>query len=242
MNKVTLEVGISSVADAVAAVNGGADRLELNLGLELGGLTPSIGLVVEVLDVGKDKQVDVVTMIRSRASGFVYSESEKQVMVNDAEALLMAGVNGIVFGGLNGDGSVDLSFTEAMCEMADGREVVFHRAFDVIQDQVKALEDLIRCGVKRVLTSGGKASAAAGIAQLKRLNELSAGRIEILAGAGINADNVQQIVNESGCRGVHGSFSVLKNDEAGVVGENTYPATCEDKVSAVRRVLDNIHG
>lgn len=242
MKKVTLEVCISSVADALAAVNAGADRLELNVGLELGGLTPSIGLLLEVLEVVKGKKVSVVTMIRPRGSGFVYNDSEKQVMVNDAESLLYAGADGIVFGGLNEQGALDEPLTHTMCDIAKEHEAVFHRAFDVIEDQEKALADLIELGVKRVLTSGGKQSAEAGIAQLKRLRELSRGRIEILAGAGIGAENVERIVRETGCDGVHGSFSVLKHDEAGVVVDNNYPATCETKVRAVREILDKVNG
>ena len=200
---ITLEVCIDSVESALAATEAGADRLELNAALELGGLTPSPGLVAEVLAA---TSLPVIAMLRPRAGDFMYSESEFRIIRRDAEALLAAGVAGLAFGFLDVFGTIDRPRIRAITAIMDGRESVFHRAFDLVPSLEFALEELIDLGIWRVLTSGGAETAIAGIPQLARLTEQAADRIEILAGAGVRASNVRRLIDATGCRQIHGTF------------------------------------
>ena len=197
---VLVEICCGSLEDALHAQEGGADRVELCSALCVGGLTPSLGAILEVeAQVG----VPVMVMIRPRAAGFHYRDSEIAVMERDARAALEAGAEGVVFGTLRADGSVDEAACGRLRRAADGREAVFHRAFDATPDPFRALEQLIGLGITRVLTSGQRASALEGSATLGRLIERARGRIEILPGGGIRAHNVQELVRTTGCSQVH---------------------------------------
>ncbi len=208
-NSVRLEVCVGSLEDAVAAQSAGADRVELCGALELGGLTPSIGLVEQVC---REVALPVFVMLRPRAAGFAYSESEFRCMTIDAERVLNAGASGIVFGVLDTSGKIDERRIEMLATLAEARETVFHRAFDGIREKEVALETLCRLGIGRVLTSGGPAAAVEGIPMLKRLVSQSAGRIEILPGGGIGAEDVSQLLSETGCSQLHVGASVGRVD------------------------------
>jgi copper homeostasis protein len=197
---ILLEVCVGSVADVETAVAAGADRLELCGGLELGGLTPSIGLVENALSVCP---VPVVVMLRPRAGGFCYDRHEFAAMLRDAEHFLDLGVSGIVFGILRRDGAIDRALCAELVERAGRRQTVFHRAFDFVQRQYEAFDVLADLGCTRVLTSGGKPTAAQGVDMLHELNARAAGRIEIMPGGGIRAENVVEIVRTTGCSQVH---------------------------------------
>ena len=157
--KVLLEVCVGSVWDAVRAAENGADRLELCSGLELGGLTPSAGMIAEVV---RSVEIPVVVMLRPRAGGFCYAEADFRAMLHDAEQALEAGASGLVFGVLRGNGQIDQERCGRLVEAAGDRQRVFHRAFDVVPDPLAALEQLIELGVTRVLTSGRQPTCAAG--------------------------------------------------------------------------------
>ena len=165
--EVTIEVCVGSVDDALAAAAGGADRLELCSALELGGLTPSLGLLEDVLQA---TDLPIVTMIRPRAGGFAYSDREFATMLHEARHAVGAGAAGIVFGCLQADASVDAGRVAQLVQAAEGRQTVFHKAFDCVSDQAAALEVLIQQQVTRVLTSGGCASAIEGKEQLRGLS------------------------------------------------------------------------
>jgi copper homeostasis protein len=241
---ITLEVCIDSVESAIAATEAGADRLELNAGLELGGLTPSPGLVAEVL---ASTSLPVIAMLRPRAGDFVYSDSEFRIIRRDAESLLSAGVTGLAFGFLDEFGNIDRPRTYALTALMSGRESVFHRAFDIVPSLNFALEELIDLGIWRVLTSGGAVTAIAGVPQLALLNEQAAGRIEILAGAGVKASNVRRLVDGSGCKQVHGTFrgpgvyvsAYESSEDAGLAAFRApaYPGASADEIRAVRKAL-----
>jgi copper homeostasis protein len=124
-------------------------------------------------------------------------------MEADAELLLEAGAAGVVFGALDARGDVDEHRTRGMVLLAEGAQTVFHRAFDQARDPDAALDALIACGVTRVLTSGGRATALEGADRIRALAERAAGRIEILPGGGIREDNVEEIVRRTGCAAVH---------------------------------------
>ena len=200
MQPILLEICCGSAEDAIEAANGGADRVELCSALFLGGLTPSLGSLVEAK---QRTQVPVIAMNRPRQAGFCYSATEFAVMERDAELLLERGADGIVFGILNADGTVDVKRTRALRQRIGARPAVFHRAFDVTPDPFRALEELIDLGITRVLTSGQKNSAPEGSGLIKQLLERAEGRIEMLPGAGITVENVRQLLERTGCAQVH---------------------------------------
>jgi len=199
-----LEICIDSIESAIAAKEGGADRLEVCSSLAAGGTTPSVGLVQQCIRL---TGLPVMMMIRPHDGGFVYSQQDIELMVSDIESAKSLGVTGVVFGCLDASGCVDVEAGRRLCESADGLETTFHRAFDVGGDPIELLDQLIELGFDRVLTSGQAASAEAGSDVIAQLVQHSAGRIEILAGAGVWPDNVQTIA-ATGVTEVHASASV----------------------------------
>ncbi len=242
---VRLEICCGSLEDALLAEEGGADRVELCSALCVGGLTPSVGTMLEVCArVG----IPVMAMVRPRAAGFHYRDSEIAVMQRDIAAALEAGAEGVVFGALHPDGSIDEASCRALRDAALGREVVFHRAFDVTPDPFRALDQLIGLGFTRVLTSGQRRTAREGAVTLKRLVERARGRIEILPGGGIRAHNVLEVVAATGCRQVHlSAFGALSDPSTAARPELTFLSdhlpddqharTDPEKVRAVVRAL-----
>jgi copper homeostasis protein len=200
MAQILLEICCGSAEDAIEAASGGADRVELCSALFLGGLTPSLGSLVQVKQLAK---IPVIAMNRPRAAGFCYSATEFAVMERDADLLLEHGADGIVFGILNDDGRIDIERTRALRKRIGSRQAVFHRAFDVTPDPFRTLEELIDLGITRVLTSGQKNGAPEGATLIKRLIDHARGRIEILPGAGIDLNNVRQFVAATGCTQIH---------------------------------------
>ena len=232
-----LEVCIASVDDAVAATAGGADRLELNVALELGGLTPSLALLHQVLQT---TTLPVIVMSRPRAAGFCYTARELDLVCEDAMLLLEHGAAGVASGALLSDGTIDHLFWSRLVEVVGDREIVFHRAFDLLADQLSAIDQLIDLGTTRVLTSGGRPTALEGAAQIAKLVEAAQGRLEILAGAGIRPENIGEIATQTGCRQLHGSFSEQAIDSAGPIGQEFYPRTSLSLVAAAREALEGV--
>jgi copper homeostasis protein len=234
-SSVVLEACVTSVADAVFAVKNGAQRLELNVGIELGGLTPTVGLLGQVKEA---VDVPVLVMVRPRAGGFCYSPSEKRLMVRDAHALLDLGADGIVTGGVSADGGIDHRLIESLRDICLDAELVFHRAFDLLQKQSDGIEELIALRVDRVLTSGCEATALEGSACIAELLRSANGRIEILPGGGVCSKTVGELLKKTGCTQVHGTFKVLQSDPAGSVCSGSYPSLDPAEVRAVREALD----
>lgn len=195
-----VEMCVGSIADIQAAISAGANRVELCAGLELGGLTPSAGLLEAALSCCP---LPIIIMVRPRAGGFCYDRYEFAIMLRDAERMVSMGAAGIAFGVLTKDGRVDASRTRELTHAAGQATAVFHRAFDFVVDQRAALETLANAGVSRVLSSGGRASAIEGAAVLRRLIEQANAHIQILPAGGINARNVRELVAATGCDQVH---------------------------------------
>jgi copper homeostasis protein len=235
MSRPLLEVAIATLDDARRAQAGGADRLELNSALELGGLTPSLGALLAVREA---VALPVVVMVRPRAGGFVYSAGEWATVRRDADLLLANGAEGVAVGVLHPDGTINAPRLRALVGQVGGRRCVFHRAFDVTPDPVAALDTLIDLGVARVLTSGQRASAVEGADLIRRLVRHAEGRIEILPGSGVGPDNAAGLLTYTGARQLHGSFSVVRNDPAGVVCEPNYRGTDRFRVAATRAAID----
>lgn len=205
---IELEVCIASLSDAVLAAGHGAARVEVNSALELGGLTPSIGLVERVVEALGPTGCKLIAMVRPRPGGFDYSDEELAVMRRDIQRLLAAGVDGVAFGVLRGDSTVAPGANKQLIEpvLAAGREAVFHRAFDLTPSPTDALEALLALGFTRVLTSGGQRSAIEGAAVIRSLLERAAGRIQVLPGGGVRPENVADLVRATGCTQVHASL------------------------------------
>lgn len=197
---ILVEACVETVESAMAAERGGAGRLELCASLADAGTTPSAGTIAAVKAC---VMIPVYVIIRPRGGGFVYGDSEMDVMRRDIDAARQLGADGVVAGVLDEEGRVDERRTTMLVGAAGALPVTFHRAFDLTPDLDAALDTLIACGVRRVLTSGGVATAIAGAGQIGALVARSAGRIGVVAGGGIREEHVQELVRRSGVGEVH---------------------------------------
>lgn len=245
--RILLEVATASAEDAVTAQENGADRVELNSALMLGGLTPSLGTLIEAR---ARASLPIIAMVRPRAGGFAYSDAEFATMLRDVELMAVHGADGVAFGVLTPDGRVDQPRTRAIIDrLGPGREAVFHRAFDVTPDPFEALEALIAAGVRRVMTSGQEDSAYAGAALISNLIARATGRIEILPAGGINRHTLADVLARTGCDQVHASLKSARGDSStanrpavafgGALrpAEDRYDATDPAAVTAMRERL-----
>ncbi len=205
MKNIIIEICAGSLDDAISAEKAGAERIELNSSLFLGGLTPSLG---SLRLVKKHTKLKVLTMVRPRSAGFLYTEAEFETMKEDAKLFVENGADGIVFGFLNKDGIIEERRCEELIKIAGSKEKVFHRAIDVVPDPFKALDTLINLGFTRVLTSGQEITAYEGMDLIAEMHKYAKGRIEILPGGGITKKNVAKIVANTGVTQIH--FASLK--------------------------------
>jgi copper homeostasis protein len=197
---ITLEICASSVASCIAAQQGGAQRIELCDNLLEGGTTPSyatIALAREKVDI------DIYPIIRPRGGDFLYDDLEFAIMQKDIAMCKQLGCNGVVIGLLTADGQVDIERTTILVEQAWPMGVTFHRAFDMTADPLQALEDVISTGCERILTSGQRNTAPEGTELLKTLVNLAEGRIIIMVGSGVRANNITMLVQETGATEFH---------------------------------------
>lgn len=200
MKEFIFEVCCGSVDDVIQAEKGGADRVELNSNLFYGGLTPSIGSLIAAK---KLTGVKIMTMVRPREGGFKYTDAEFQTALIDAKELLAHGADGIVFGFLKSDGSIDTKRCKKMMDIIGDKASVFHRAIDVVPDWRKAIDTLADLGVTRILTSGQEPNVFFGLDTVREMIEYAGGRIEILPGAGVTEKNMLQIIHATGCTQLH---------------------------------------
>ena len=209
--EVLLEICVDSIESALAAKEGGADRLEVCGSLSGGGTTPSWGLVQQCVE---DIQLPVMMMIRPHEGGFFYQENDLKTMLADIKMAQSLGVFGVVFGALTQKRDIHLKHCQRLLEAAQSLSTTFHRAFDVVADPIESLNQIIEMGFDRLLTSGQETTAEHGIPLIRQLGILSKNRIAIMPGAGINARNAAQIVSETNARELHASASVLSPNHA----------------------------
>ncbi len=198
-----LEVCADSVASAVAAERGGANRIELCSDLLEGGITPGPGLISVVR---KRLRIDVFVMIRPRGGDFIYSADEFEVMQRDMDEARRLGADGFVLGMLNEHGGVDVDRTRELVQRASPLPVTFHRAVDMTPDLLAGLEDVISTGAKRVLTSGGAANIQEGSNMLRRLRLAASNRVAIMAGGGLTVDTLSRVAEVTGVTEFHASL------------------------------------
>lgn len=202
MNRPLIEGCVDSYVSAMAAARGGADRLELCANLSIGGTTPSHALFRQVR---RDCGARINVLIRPRFGDFLYTTEELEEMGEEIAAFRDLGADGVVIGVLTPEGELDTARLARLMERAAGMEVTLHRAFDMTRDPFAALEEAVRLGVTTVLTSGQAGSAPAGKELLRALTARAAGRIDIMAGAGVNRTNIKMLHEYAGVTSFHTS-------------------------------------
>lgn len=206
---VSVEVCAYSLFSCLAADRAGAQRVELCASPWEGGTTPSAGIVEQAL---KETSLEIHAMVRPRGGDFVYDETEKQTMLAEARSLIAQGVHGIVVGALKPNGDLDLEFMQEFRKIAGDGELTCHRAIDVSRDPIQVMEELISLGFNRILTSGGKNKALDGLENIAALVQTAKGRIQIMAGSGVNPVNCLDFV-QIGVNAVHLSARTTRNSE-----------------------------
>lgn len=198
-----LEICVDDAAGVDAAVAGGADRIELCSALELGGLTPSAALLDHALRAG----CPIHIMIRPFAGGFVYSQDDLALMVEEIREAIARGAAGVVVGALLPDGGLDREALGRLRDAARDATIVLHRAIDLVPDRVAAVGEAIALGYDKILSSGGAPTAVEGMTTLAAMVAAAGERLSVIAGSGVRPDNVARIIAGTGVREVHGSAS-----------------------------------
>ncbi|MEF1171229.1 MULTISPECIES: copper homeostasis protein CutC [Vibrio] len=244
-----IEVCIDNLESLRQAIQGGATRIELCSSLALGGLTPSFGFMKKA---AQNSTVPVYAMIRPRQGDFLYDQDDIDAMLLDIEAAAEAGLQGIVFGVLNADGTINIALAQQIMDRANlyGLGTTFHRAIDQCSNYREAIEQIATLGCERILTSGLAENVEQGIDVLAEMVRLADGRVSIMAGAGLTDNNVVKIVTKTGVREVHLSGKSTRRshmalaDSKAKMGANdvddfTIPVTCADKIQKVVKALSS---
>ena len=211
MTRPVLEIAANSLGSALAAQEGGADRIELCDNLGEGGTTPSYG----TLAITRDRlRIPLYVLIRPRAGDFCYDVAEVEVMLRDIESCVRVGCDGVVIGALGTEGDVAEAVCRELIAAAGPLGVTFHRAFDAARDQPRALDTIIGLGCERVLTSGGEADALTGAARIAGFVKQSGSRLRIMAGAGIDASNIREVTLRSNADEFHGSGRGVRSSQS----------------------------
>lgn len=229
-----IEVCIDHPTHALLAQTAGATRIEINSALALDGLTPTIAACRWIK---AHCSLPLIAMLRPR-NVFLMEPVEQEIAVEDGRLLLDAGVDGLAYAALDQQGALNTHYMQQIADLCGDRDFVCHRAFDRLTDQRRGLEQLIDCGVTRVLTSGGAATAELGLVRLSELHQRARGRIEILPGGGIHAGNARRIAERCGSGQLHGSFRA-KFTVPAVSGSNADDAWTGE-IAAVCRALGGV--
>lgn len=242
-----LEICCGSYEDALAAYNGGAKQIELNAALTLGGLTPSLASLTLTK---RHTDLKVICMVRPRGGGFCYSEKEFEVMMADCQLLLENGADGIAFGFLNPDLTIDTIRTQKIVDLIHQykKEAVFHRAIDVVHDYEASIEMLINLNIDRILTSGQKEKAPQALQRLTSIQAQYGAQVSFLMGSGVNEQNAEELMQTTGITNIHSSCKDWRLDPTtenhGVSYAYTdspsplaYDVVSEEKVRGLVRVV-----
>jgi copper homeostasis protein len=206
-----IEIATSDFLTTRSAVEGGADRIELCANLAEGGTTPSYAHIKKCRE---SFDIALFPIIRPRGGDFLYNKDEFEIMKNDIKLCNELGCEGIVIGLLNMDGTIDMTRTSELIDLAYPLDVTFHRAFDRCKDPFVALEELIEIGCQRILTSGQQPSAGSSqsvvnnqaVELISQLNKTADDRIIIMPGSGVRKENIKMIADKTGCIEFHSSL------------------------------------
>jgi len=240
-----IEACVNSSISAIEAQKGGADRVELCENLHDGGTTPSAGTI---RIARKNLHIGLYVMIRPRGGDFLYSDDEFEIMKEDIKVAKEIGADGVVFGILKPDGTIDSERMKTLVDLARPMGITCHRAFDMTTDPFQAMEDLINLGIDRILSSGQQKTAPEGAYLIRDLIHKSNGRIIIMPGSGVKEDNVENLICDTGATEVHihlekqqPSRMMFKQPDVfmGNPGQSEFEHTITDweRISKVRRQL-----
>lgn len=199
-SQMLLEACVNSALSAVEAQKGGADRVELCENLHDGGTTPSAGAI---WFARKNLKIQLFVMIRPRGGDFLYSGDEFEIMKEDIRMAKTLGSDGVVFGILKPDGRIDLERMKELVDLSRPMGITCHRAFDMTTDPFDAMDQLIKLGIDRILTSGQQPTAPQGAGLIKALITRSAGRIIIMPGSGVKEHNIAELIRNTGAKELH---------------------------------------
>ena len=245
-SELIIENCAGDVPSCLEAERGGASRIELCAALSEGGTTPSYGTVATAL---RHCHLPIIPIIRPRSGDFLYTETEIDVMLEDIRVLRRLGVAGFSLGALTPDGDLDEELCRRLIREAEGLPVTLHRAFDRAASLEVSLEQAVALGFACILTSGGTPSSLDSLDQIHSLVEQADGRICIMAGSGITADNARRVVQSTGVSAIHGTFARLRGSsmrlsstpfpESSVaqIPEWDYRVTDADAISSIRQSL-----
>ncbi|MEV8149815.1 copper homeostasis protein CutC [Arthrobacter sp. NPDC080073] len=224
-----LEIVAVGAQGAAVAAEEGADRIELCTALELGGLTPSQGLM-DAAQEAADGRLEIHPLIRTRPGDFLYSDADVDTMAREIWFLLSQGAHGVVIGVLTAAGDIDVRATRKLADRAletnSEAQLTFHRAIDQTPDPAAAVEQLVELGFTRVLSSGGAATVGEGIATLERMVHRAAGRLEVMAGGGLALADIP-VLQAAGLSAVHLSAKTTVSTWKNPVGAPDTPATSD---------------
>ena len=212
----------------VNGVEGGADCAELCEALEVGGVTPSYGTLLRCKNI-----LPARVLIRCRPGNYIYNDDEIAVMCEDIKMVKSLGYEGVVIGALNNNGDIDVPAIKKMMAAGEGLKFTFHRAIDACNNPLDAMETLISLGFDKVLTSGCKPTAYEGVDMIREMQTLFGDRINIMAGGGINENNVERIITATGISNVHASLTLPVAE-----GVDNTGATMAYKVSNLARIKE----
>ena len=227
-----IEIATSDYLTTQAAVLGGADRVELCANLHEGGTTPSFG---HITSCREDFSVQLYPIIRPRGGDFLFTDEEYSIMLHDVKLCKQLGCDGVVVGLLNADGGIDMKRTSALIDAAYPLGVTFHRAFDRCADPFEAMEQLIKAGCERILTSGQQLLAIDAVEMITKLNETAGGRIIIMPGSGVRKENIRELAEKTGCVEFHSS---LRSKEKSKM-EYIHPAFSGSEESYMNDTIDS---
>lgn len=199
------EACVESFEKALEAQSNGANRIELCENLAVGGTTPSYGTVKICLE---KLNIPIFPMIRARGGNFVYSKDEIEIMKEDIKIFKELGVKGVVLGCLTSDNKIDLEFTKELVDLAYPMEVTFHKSIDEILNPLDYIDDLVNIGIKRILTSGGKATALEGKDLINKMIKKSNGRLKIVVAGKVTKENLNGLSNLISADEFHGKLIV----------------------------------
>ncbi|PVE55258.1 copper homeostasis protein CutC [Rhizobium rhizogenes] len=232
-----LEICVDSAEGLAAAIEGGADRIELCSALGVGGLMPSYGLMQHAK---RTSPIPVYPLIRPRAGNFIYDEADVAIMEADIAQARELGLPGVVIGATTKDGRLDRQVVERLIEAASGLDISLHRAFDMVRDPIEALETAIDLGISRILTSGCAKNVSLGMEMLKRLSHQADGRISIMPGGGVTADLVPELLVATGIHEIHASGSASSKEDHSLVEFGFAPEQRRQTSPQVIRALKTI--